>query len=81
MPNASRLAFGDHRDPREEIDALFATPDSQDGDRRAADWAHGVVERAGIPAGSTVEVIAALRTAEPRLGLKSATYLAESLAR
>lgn len=72
MTDAARLAFGDHRDPREELDQLFT-------DESATDWARGVLDRADIPTDSTVRAIAELRKAEPRLGLKSATYLATSL--
>ena len=60
---------------------MFATPGARDGERRAAEWARSVVEEAGIPVANTMHVIAELRKTEPRLGLKSATYLAETLAR
>jgi hypothetical protein len=80
MSDAARLAFGDHRDPRAELDAIFSSPGSSDGLQRGAAWAEGVLGEAGIPTGNTMQAIAALRRAEPRLGLKSATFLAEHLA-
>lgn len=76
------LIVGDHRNPREEIVAIFGEHRGADDPQaiaRATTWAQGVLNTAGIPADKQVEAIAEIRRAEPRLGLKSATHLASML--
>lgn len=69
-----RQLFGDHRDPREELATIFdaAIPTSGDMQPEALKWARGRID---VGAMSQVEAIKALREEEPRLGLKTATYL------
>jgi hypothetical protein len=82
MSSLNRSAFGDHRDPSDELLDIFG----QDADEhpaavdRAVTWGRGVLAEADVSPRSQVSAIAALRRSEPRLGLKSATYLAELLA-
>lgn len=73
-----RSLFGDHRDPREELAEIFgaAVPKSGDIQPEALGWARDQVDAGTV---SQVEAVKTLREAEPRLGLKSATYLAERL--
>ncbi|PJJ55428.1 hypothetical protein [Compostimonas suwonensis] len=81
MPEFERLLFGDRRDPRDELAAIFdaAVPTGGEIQPAALAWARGIL--AEQPAGvDVVEAIALLRRAEPRLGLKSARYLAERAA-
>jgi ferric-dicitrate binding protein FerR (iron transport regulator) len=76
------LIVGDHRNPREEIVAIFGDQQGADAPEaidRATSWANGVLHTAGIPVNKQVEAIAEIRRAEPRLGLKSATHLASLL--
>lgn len=75
--SVKRALFGEHRDPAGELTEIFAT-DSVGHTvavDRAVAWARAVLAEAGVPAPNEVSVIAALRTADPRLGLKTATYL------
>ncbi|MFN8047937.1 MAG: hypothetical protein U0P48_05080 [Ancrocorticia sp.] len=78
MANFNHLLFGDNRDPRVELGEIFGVgvPDSGDIQPEALAWARTVVD----PTNSNeVKAIHDLRQAEPRLGLKSATYLARRL--
>ena len=77
MISTSRILFGDHREPTVELTEIFG-PAADQGTAvdRAVRWGEGVLSDASIPSTSEVAAIAALRKAEPRLGLKSATYLA-----
>lgn len=81
MTSMNRALFGDHRDPAQELVEIFGSrapersPDPGAVDQ-AVSWGRGVLAEAGVPAENQVSAIAALRKAEPRLGLKSATYLA-----
>ncbi|MHA7135233.1 hypothetical protein [Oerskovia turbata] len=70
--------FGDHRHPTTELDEIFGAPGATTGAAldEAATWARGVLEDARVDPARQVGAIAALRAAEPRLGLKSATFLA-----
>lgn len=83
MSTLKNLLIGDRRDPREELAEIFHTevPRSADAPPAAIDWARTTLTAASIDTTSVVAAIAALRKAEPKLGLKSATYLAERLAR
>lgn len=76
-----RLILGDDRDPRIELSEIFEQPVSGAGaPRRAVEWATHVLDRAEIdPVARPVTAIRALRDAERRLGLKSATYLVSLL--
>ena len=78
MANFNHLLFGDNRDPRVELGEIFGVdvPDSGEVQPEALAWARTVVD----PTNSNqVEAIRELRRAEPRLGLKSTTYLARRL--
>ncbi len=78
MAKFDHLLFGDNRDPRVELGEIFGVgvPDSGEVQPEALAWAHTVVD----PENSNeVKAIRDLRRAEPRLGLKSATYLARRL--
>lgn len=82
-PNVSRLIAGDRRDPRvvlEEVTGTASKSGSPPAD--ALEWGRAVLAAEGVDAlVSPVEAIRALREAEPRLGLRTAKYLAEHLAR
>lgn len=69
-----RQLFGDHRDPREELATIFdaAIPASGDAQPEALEWARSRIDTGAM---SQLEAIKVLREAEPRLGLKTATYL------
>lgn len=71
-----RLLLGDHRDPREELAEIFgaAIPHSGDTQPEALDWARNQL---GSDREDQLEAVKKLREAEPRLSLKTATYLAE----
>lgn len=75
MVSIKRLLSGDNRDPRRELAEIFDTtvPSHGDVQPEALIWADGIIDQSAM---SEVEAIHALRQAEPRLGLKSATYLA-----
>ncbi|MDV6272351.1 hypothetical protein R3Q06_02450 [Rhodococcus erythropolis] len=74
------MITGDHRDPKDELVDIFGTDQERDAALdRATEWARGVVSAAEVPASNQIAAIAALRAAEPRLGLKSATHLAALL--
>lgn len=74
--NWERQLFGDRRDPREELAEIFGTavPASGEVQPEALEWARAQVD---VEATTELEAIRVLRAAEPRLGLKSATYLAQ----
>ena len=78
MADIGKLIVGDHRDPQEELTALFPS-DGTDTLAGARTRARGIIESGGIAADEQLRVIKALRDAEPRLSLKPATYLAEQL--
>lgn len=73
-----RTLFGDHRNPTAELNEIFEAHGTTTGARldEAVTWARGVLEDAAVDPAKQVGAIAALRAAEPRLGLKSATFLA-----
>lgn len=70
--------FGDHRNPTIELNEIFGAESETTGTAldAAVIWARGVLENAGVDPTKQVTAIATLRAAEPRLGLKSATFLA-----
>lgn len=75
MGKFERLLSGDRRDPREELAEIFDVPVPASGSVQpeAVEWARSHLDGEGM---TQVEAIRILRTAEPRLGLKTATYLA-----
>lgn len=75
MVSIKRLFLGDARDPREELGEIFDVPVPAHGDLQpeALAWAHTIIDPVSM---SEHEAIHELRKAEPKLGLKSATYLA-----
>ncbi len=78
MANFNHLLFGDNRDPRVELGEIFGVGVPQSGNIQpeALAWARTIVD----PTNSNeVQAIRDLRRTEPRLGLKSATYLARRL--
>lgn len=79
MAKLSHLLTGDDRDPREELVEIFSADSRSASLARARDWAKGIIDGREIVAEDQVRVIGALRKAEPRLGLKSATYLAHAI--
>lgn len=76
MASLEHLLFGDSRDPREELAEIFDVPVPKHAgvQPEALAWARTVIDPAAT---DEVAAIAALRDAEPRLGLKSATYLVQ----
>ena len=78
MGQIERLLTGDDRDPRIELGEIFGVgvPSHGDVQPEALAWARTIVDPAGV---SEVEAIRELREAQPDLGLKSATYLADRL--
>lgn len=77
MTSVRRAVFGDHREPTEELTEIFGGPSAE---QAAVTWGTGVLLDAGVPVEDQLRAIRALRQAEPRLGLKAATYLAGLLA-
>lgn len=75
MPTRKHLIFGDRRDPREELAEVFNAPVPTSGgiQPEALSWAMETLDRAEVS--GEVEAIRRVRQAEPRLGLRSATYL------
>lgn len=75
MGMIGRWVLGDRRDPRDELAELFGDAPSSGGDiqPRCLAWARNHVDATTM---TDVEMIRAFRTEEPRLGLKSAAYLA-----
>ena len=71
----SAKIFGDKEDPRTRLESIFGAHPA------AREWAIGALTLAGVETSDTVLVIKQLRTAEPRLTLKAATYLAEDVRR
>lgn len=67
MNKASRLIFGDHRNPQVELTEVFGSVE------KAVEWAKTEVDPA---ADNQVEAIRKLRSARPDLGLKTAVHLA-----
>jgi hypothetical protein len=66
--------FGDKEDPRRRIEELFG--ESADPQKTALTWAADTLREAGVdPLSSEAAVIACLRKAEPKLTLKTASYL------
>lgn len=78
MGEIERLLSGDDRDPRVELGEIFGVgvPAHGDVQPEALAWAKTVVDPSAV---SEVEAIRKLRQAQPKLGLKSATYLANRL--
>lgn len=77
------LLLGDRRDPRRVLDDLLGgTSTSGSPSDEARSWAHAHLARAGIdPAKDPMQAVRLLRQREPRLPLRPATYLVQSLAR
>ena len=77
MSSLARQLFGDRRDPREELATIFDVPVPDGGDipREPLLWARARLAEANIE--DPVAAIHELRKSEPRLSLKTATYLAE----
>ena len=73
--------MGDRRDPRAVLETIFGTTAQGAGPQpEARRWAHDALAECGVdPATSAVEAIKVLRDAEPRLGLKTATFLVRNL--
>lgn len=78
MTSVRRAVLGDHRDPAEELTEIFGGPSPE---QAAVTWGTGVLVDAGVPAEDPLRAIGALRRAEPRLGLRTATYIAGLLTR
>lgn len=78
MPSINHALFGDHRDPDGQLTELFGHPaaESAAAVHQAVAWGRGALGEAGVSAEDQVTAVAVLRKAEPRLGLKTATYLA-----
>ena len=75
----SAKIFGDRADPRARLHALFggARPAGGQPPEAALAWANETLARAGGGARSdVVTATRALRSAEPRLTLRAATFLA-----
>lgn len=71
--------FGDREDPRVRLHALFggAIPAGGQPPAPALAWARAVLgRRRHTPSDDVVTTVRILREAEPRLTLKSATFLA-----
>lgn len=84
MGTLKRLLVGDRRDPREELAELFhtAVPEGGSPPQEALSWGREVLERADVnPGEDAVRAISVLRADNSDLGLKSATYLVNHLAR
>lgn len=75
--------FGDKEDPRRRIDELFGDRStSADPQKAALSWTADTLREAGIdPVSSEVAAIACLRRAEPKLTLKTASYLVSRVVR
>ncbi len=78
MGKIQHLLTGDDRDPRIELGEIFgvSVPTHGGVQPEALAWARTIVDPASV---SMVEAIRQLRQAQPKLGLKSATYLANRL--
>jgi hypothetical protein len=74
---AAAVVLGDPDDPRVRLAELFGgtVPAAGQPPAPALDWARAVLERIG--AHDELTAIRDLRTAEPRLPLKAATFLAK----
>ncbi|CAD5990965.1 hypothetical protein [Agreia sp. COWG] len=79
MSNIKNLIVGDHRDPRDEIQEIFPAQATSSSEQVASEWARSVLESAEVEASNEVSAIAALRKAEPRLGLKSAVFITKTV--
>lgn len=79
MPDLKSLVFGDHEDPRRQLAEIFGWPVPVSGSAQpeAVAWAQQVLADGAVAPTDVVEAVAALRRAEPRLRLKTATYLAQ----
>lgn len=74
------LVFGDHEDPRRRLAELFGgdIPASGQPPEPALAWAVELLRgEEGRGVTTELEAIGLLRDAEPRLGLKPATFLAK----
>jgi hypothetical protein len=73
--------FGDRGDPRAKLQSLFggAVPDSGQPPTPALVWAESVIAGDASVNRDVVAVTRLLRRAEPRLTLKSASFLAAHL--
>ncbi|MFT4135831.1 hypothetical protein [Microbacterium sp.] len=78
---ASALVFGDREDPRKRLAELFGgdVPEAAQPPQPAMDWAADLLRgTAGRQITTQLEAIRLFRAAEPRLGLKPATFLAKN---
>jgi hypothetical protein len=77
MSSLTRTLLGDQRDPREELSAIFDVPMPNGGDIQPEPlaWAKARLSEANVQ--DPLAAIKELREAEPRLSLKTATYLAD----
>lgn len=78
-----KLIVGDRDDPRTELGSLFGEPATGPGAPPSAlAWGQDRLTDAGVdPRVDQLKAIKILRDAEPRLGLKSAKYLTDVLAK
>lgn len=76
MSKLEHLLSGDLTDPRIELRALFPNADDETQPGPALRWATATLKRAGVDPRDQLRAIATLRSAEPRLSLKPAVYLA-----
>lgn len=73
--------FGDKENPRLRLKGIFGgSPNLVGPPPVAREWAKKLLDEAGVdPAGHSVLAIRCLRTAQPRLTLKAAAYLANDV--
>lgn len=78
----SAKIFGDREDPRRRLQVIFGgeIPAGAQPPAPALTWAHSVVPIDVVAAKDTVAATAYLRSAEPRLTLRAATFLAHHVA-
>lgn len=76
------MLAGDREDPRRQLEELFGEPPTSGLlQQTARRWAVDVLREGGVnPERQRVQAIRLLRKAEPRLTLKTASYLARHAA-
>lgn len=68
------LIFGDSSNPAEVLNSVFSS--NEDPQKAAIEWARNLLQEKNIdPVKSPSTAIKEIRTKEPALGLKTATYL------